>query len=470
VYNFAGFILAQLIFAYAFDALLTWSRRDTYTLGFGPFPIIFSINLFLWFKPDWFFLQFLLVVVGFTAKELIRWNKEGRRTHIFNPSSFPLTLFSIVLILTGTTHLTSGPKIALTQFNPPHMYLLIFLVSLPAQVLWGVGSMTLSAVVTAYTFGLLHLAVTGTDFFFGSYIPVAVFLGMHLLVTDPSTSPRTELGRIIFGMLYGLSVIALYALLGHAGTPTFYDKLLAVPILNLMIQAIDRAARSKALRRLDPAALVRGPTPRRLNFAYVSVWTVVFVIMQLQTGTVQDLARRNNVGLDMLVRRQTKEAISHFRELARMNPDYALAHHNLGFALIEGAGRATRWDRCNARCSCGPTAIHHYREAIRLRPNWPTPLTGLAWLRATHADPSVRNPAEAVRLATRANELRKRDPSTLDTLAAAHAADGQFDAAVRTAERAEKLAAESAPALAAQIRSRLNLYRAKRPLVISGGI
>ena len=55
----APLIAAQLLFAYAFDALLTWSRRDTYVLGFGPFPIIFSINLFLWFKADWFYLQFL---------------------------------------------------------------------------------------------------------------------------------------------------------------------------------------------------------------------------------------------------------------------------------------------------------------------------------------------------------------------------------------------------------------------------
>jgi hypothetical protein len=49
-YDWAPFIGAQLLFAYAFDMLLTWSRRDRYLLGFGPFPIISSINLFLWFK------------------------------------------------------------------------------------------------------------------------------------------------------------------------------------------------------------------------------------------------------------------------------------------------------------------------------------------------------------------------------------------------------------------------------------
>ena len=72
-------IVAQILFAYAFDLLLTWSRRDTATLGFGPFPIVFSKNLFLWFRPDWFYLQFVMIALGFAAKELIRWNRDGRR-------------------------------------------------------------------------------------------------------------------------------------------------------------------------------------------------------------------------------------------------------------------------------------------------------------------------------------------------------------------------------------------------------
>ncbi len=122
------------------------------------------------------------------------------------------------------------------------MYLFLFLVALPGQFLFGVTTMTMSAVVTTYLFGLAYYAATGTYYFFDSYIPIAVFLGMHLLFTDPSTAPRTELGRMIFGALYGLSTIALYALLGVAGLPTFYDKLLQVPLLNLSIQG-DRPGR-----------------------------------------------------------------------------------------------------------------------------------------------------------------------------------------------------------------------------------
>ena len=247
VYHSYYLIVAQLLFAYAFDILLSWSRRETYTLGFGPLPVIFSINLFLWFRPDSFYLQFLMVAIGFAAKELIRWNKDGRRVHIFNPSSFALMVFSLGLILANATDVTWGKDIAVTQFYPPHMYLFLFLVGLPGQYLFGVTTMTMSAVITTYLFSLSYFAATGVYFFGDSYIPIAVFLGMHLLFTDPSTSPRTDLGRIVFGMLYGLGVVGLYEALGRSGLPPFYDKLLPVPLLNVSIQLIDRLARIEAV-------------------------------------------------------------------------------------------------------------------------------------------------------------------------------------------------------------------------------
>ena len=272
VYDAAHLLLAQLLFAYAFDMLLAWARRGAYTVGFAPVPVIFSINLFLWFRPDWFYFQFLLIAVGFAAKELVRWNKDGRQVHIFNPSSFPLGLFSLGLILTGTTGLTWGQEIATTLNRAPQIYLVIFLVSLPVQMLFGVATMTIAAVATTYVFGLIYFASAGTYYFVDAYIPIAVFLGMHLLFTDPSTAPRTELGRILFGVAYGLSVIALYGALGALGHPRFYDKLLAVPVLNLLIQVIDRLSRT-ALRRLDPAALWRGLAGTRRNAAWVGLWT-----------------------------------------------------------------------------------------------------------------------------------------------------------------------------------------------------
>jgi hypothetical protein len=284
VYDHAFIIAAQLLFAYAFDMLLAWSRRDQYSLGFGPFPVVFSINLFLWFRDDWLFLQFLLVGVGFAAKEVITWERNGRRVHIFNPSSFPLAVAAVLLLATGTSGTTWGRQIATTQFYPPHMYLMLFLIGLPGQFFFGVTSMTMSAVVTTYLAGLAYYAATGVYFFYDSYIPIAVFLGMHLLFTDPSTSPRTELGRIIFGALYGLSTMALYVILGRAGLPAFYDKLLQVPVLNLSVKLIDRAAQSRWLGYLDPSRLGPSLMGRERHLAYIAVWLLSFSAIALANG------------------------------------------------------------------------------------------------------------------------------------------------------------------------------------------
>jgi TPR repeat protein len=280
----APLIAAQIVFAYAFDMLLTWSRRDGYSLGFGPFPIIYSTNLFMRFHDDYFYLQFVMVAIGFLAKELLRWNRDGRRVHIFNPSSFPLALCSLLLIFSGNTGMTWGEDIASLLILPPQMYLFIFVMALPGQFLFRVTTMTLSAVLTTYGFSVAYLAATGTYFFFDSSVPIAVFLGMHLLFTDPSTSPRTELGRIIFGVMYGASVVGLYALLGWLGVPTFYDKLLQVPIMNLMVRAIDRAAAWRGFRWCNPERLASAAAPWMRSVVYVSLWIVVFGGMTAANG------------------------------------------------------------------------------------------------------------------------------------------------------------------------------------------
>lgn len=284
VYDSAHLLLAQLLFAYAFDMLLSWSRRHTYSLGFSPVPVIFSINLFLWFKPDWFYLQFLLIGLGFAAKEFLRWQKDGRQVHIFNPSSFPLGLFSLGLIITGTTNLTWGQEIANTLNYAPQIYLVIFLVSLPGQFLFGVTTMTMSAVATMYGFGLLYFALAETYYFYDAYIPIAVFLGMHLLFTDPSTAPRSELGRVIFGAMYALSVIVLYGVLETLGLPRFYDKLLAVPVINLLIQVIDRLVQTKPMRQIDPAVLLSKTVEKSRNLAYIGLWIIIFLLMNTVQG------------------------------------------------------------------------------------------------------------------------------------------------------------------------------------------
>ena len=70
-------------------------------------------------------------------------------------------------------------------------------------------------------------------------------------------------------------------------------------------------------------------------------------------------------------------------------------------------------------------ARERFREALRLDPEEPRALSGLAHVLATHTDPARRDPREAVRLARRAVELTgHRDPRSLATLADA-ACDGR---------------------------------------------
>ncbi len=80
----------------------------------------------------------------------------------------------------------------------------------------------------------------------------------------------------------------LYQLLGSAGLPTFYDKLLQVPLLNLSIKAIDRAARSRVFRAFDPEALGRSLLPQQRNLAYMSIWAVVFAVLSVTQGVGDD--------------------------------------------------------------------------------------------------------------------------------------------------------------------------------------
>jgi hypothetical protein len=278
VYDFAWLLVAQLVFAYAFDMLLSWWRRGSYMLGMGPFPIIFSTNLFLWFKDDWFYLQFLLVATGFLGKEFVKWQRDGKRVHIFNPSAFCLGLFSVVLIATNTSHLTWGQEIATTLSLAPNIYVVLFLIGLVVMYFFWITTVAASAAATLFGLSAIYWSLTGVPYFLDSEIPTAVFLGLHLLVTDPSTSPRTPLGRVMFGVLYGLGVFGLYAMLGAIGSPTFYDKLLCVPLLNLSVQRIDRLVRA-----IGPSAIIHrlgldGPLGRG-NLAHMAVWIVFFGAM-----------------------------------------------------------------------------------------------------------------------------------------------------------------------------------------------
>jgi tetratricopeptide (TPR) repeat protein len=189
----------------------------------------------------------------------------------------------------------------------------------------------------------------------------------------------------------------------------------------------------------------------------------------------------NNLGIAYGLLGQFNRAIEAGEQAVRIKPDYAKAYYNLASAYCQ-VGRYNEAaesyikainfepDYAPAYCDLGylygvigkyNEAIDCYRKAMQLKPDWPLPMAGLAKILATHPDINKRNIAEAIKLAERAAELTKyQNTVILDTLATAYAAGGQFDKAVKTAEKALSSAlAEHNEVLARQIRRQLENYK-----------
>ncbi len=161
-----------------------------------------------------------------------------------------------------------------------------------------------------------------------------------------------------------------------------------------------------------------------------------------------DFARAyNGLGNALMNAGRPQEAVPYFEEALRLQPGFAKAHNNLGRALAADARPRD--------------AVARFREAIRLSPDFAEAFSSLAWILATVADPTLRDPSEALRLAEQGARLSGgRDPAHLATLAEAQAAAGRQADAAATAERALEIArATGNQALAREIESRLVRYR-----------
>jgi len=102
-----------------------------------------------------------------------------------------------------------------------------------------------------------------------------------------------------------------------------------------------------------------------------------------------------------------------------------------------------------------------FEAAIRLNPKKSDPYNSFAWCLATHPDAGFRDGRRAIELAKQAAEISGwKDAGVLDTLAAAYAEAGEFDAAVKQQTEAIDHASASNKA---DYQSRLDSYRRKEP-------
>ncbi|HUG35459.1 MAG TPA: tetratricopeptide repeat protein, partial [Candidatus Limnocylindrales bacterium] len=175
------------------------------------------------------------------------------------------------------------------------------------------------------------------------------------------------------------------------------------------------------------------------------------------------------------------EAERRVRPAVERDPAFALSHKRLGNLLqsrgdLPGAVASYRravehapadaetrlWlGRALAASGEGVAALEHLRVAAELEPGAPQPLLAMADMLAGYPDATVRQPAEAVRLALRAVELTgRRDPVALLTLANAHASAGDLPQAVATGEEALAIAQQTGPGgLVQAIEARMARWR-----------
>ena len=151
----------------------------------------------------------------------------------------------------------------------------------------------------------------------------------------------------------------------------------------------------------------------------------------------------NNRGYAWATKKDQDRAISDFNEALRMNPQYALAFNNRGDAW-KAKGDFQRM-------------MADYTEAVRIDPENAEFVHDLAWELAANRNDKIRNGIRAVELARKVCELTQwKNANYIDTLAAAYAEAGQFSEAVRWQEKALE---DAGIAKNAGSRRRLALYK-----------
>ncbi len=264
-------VALMLVMAFAADAIFSFARFGSWRAGLSVVPVALSINLFEWFDAPG---AVLSIVGAFACKHYVR---RGPR-HIFNPSVAGLTITGLVsLVAPNAVHLGG---LFHTLNVPPNMSEWILLAALLPQLRFRIlpASLGIFAALTLWDIpGVLR---------------PTILIAMTLLITDPATTPQSDLGKVLFGLLVGALLPVISEVLRGRGYVDDFAKIFAIPVANIAAPWLDvaaafiarpfAAARDALIARIPadsplPAALRDGRRWQVPNVLLVACWVALMV-------------------------------------------------------------------------------------------------------------------------------------------------------------------------------------------------
>ena len=469
----------------------------TAILGFGCKEITatlpFFILLYEWFffadlKPDWlkknlpfiftaFVIILLLSLLYFWAKPVRIMAAEHSRWG-FTPVQRQLTEFRVVIFYISLLlyphparlNLEHDFSISASLFNPPQTLICIIIVF----------ALLISSILLAKKHRLFSFCVL---WFLGNLVIESSFAGIELIYEHRLYLPSMFVIFAFAAMLWKLlkpnllkaPVVIIIALLLLAATWTrnkaWADELILwkdcaakspnKPRANYNLATVysERKDYPEAIKfynkalRLDPN---RFDATEGLGFVYLNLQDYQKALDYAAKAVALNPKKTHAYYLKGLIFYQQNmldEAIANLLKAIEIEPTLDKAYNDI--AVIYN--RLRQFDK----------AVYYWGFAIRLNPDYPEALNNLAWIMATNPEKKYHNPAESLRLSQKANKITDyKQPDILDTLAAAYAANNQFELAIQTAQKAiEAASSQNNTVLADTIKNRLSLYKKSQSFI-----
>ena len=258
--------------------------------------------------------------------------------------------------------------------------------------------------------------------------------------------------------MIALVVFAVSAALNSAAAPPFVRPVIVIAAVGVLCAiTLSRNREYQSGERIWYDTVQRRPANARARANYATILLAEGRIAEAEQHLRQAVAadpRRAEaqlgLGVALAAQRRFDEGLPHLLTAFELAPDNAEVNRNLGEAYAAQGSLAE--------------AVRHYDAALRVRPDDVMLLNRVGWILATSTADGLRDGSKARGLAEHAARITQgMDPESLDTLAAAQAETGQFDAAVETMRRALDRARIVRSEMVPEFEQRLDMYRRRQP-------